>query len=523
MEFRSILDKVESTYRNRRKPEFIQDLNLDRIIEKIQFQWGEDIAAYYRYFPENKECEIYRREVFADVKKESVYAVLENYVNQMREWNKAKQNKGEVEMDMQAEVWHLWEVYHYCMSYEQLYQQLKQKEPASEGFAGFLDYLRQYLQEEAFRQMKDRACNLIEQLKNFRIVLTLENNQIVISQEELPANYETFLKESFPGNSNKLRSPFAGSLNMSNLEMELLGVFRKKNTAFFKEVSRFYKDYSQYADEVLLRFHKEIGFYLAFYRFEKNMKEEGFSFAIPTVDDSRDMYATQLYDLALAIANYRYDKPVIANDFVYHDGEKIFVVTGPNQGGKTTFARSLGQLVYFTKMGLDVPANAANVKYFSDILTHFSVEESVETGCGKLKEELNRLAPMMNAVFDNAFVIINELFTTAANYDACIMGKRVLEHFLKQNCHGVYVTHLKELSEAAQGVVSMKALVEHQEVPVENTAAEQSPAGQKTKSIYVRKFIIIRSEAEDMGYSGDLVDKHRLTYEQIKDRLGFGR
>lgn len=186
------------------------------------------------------------------------------------------------------------------------------------------------------------------------------------------------------------------------------------------------------------------------------------------------MYAHGLYDLALACAGHK----VVSNEMEFGWEERFYVLTGPNQGGKTTYARSLGQLVYFAKMGLDVPAVSAGVYRFTDILTHFSVEESIETGRGKLKEELTRLAPMMafqsggNTRHENgcseslygenfrgerthgenvccegfggenssgrpgkAFVIMNELFTTAANYDACIMGERVLKHFLTRDCH----------------------------------------------------------------------------------------
>ncbi len=145
------------------------------------------------------------------------------------------------------------------------------------------------------------------------------------------------------------------------------------------------------------------------------------------------MSAVGLYDLALACTG----REVVTNDMFFKEQERFFVLTGPNQGGKTTFARSLGQLVYFSMMGLDVPAVSARVYRFPDILTHFSVEESVETGRGKLKEELTRLAPMMKDLGGrHAFVVINELFTTAANYDACIMGRRVLEHFLDKGCFG---------------------------------------------------------------------------------------
>ena len=208
-----------------------------------------------------------------------------------------------------------------------------------------------------------------------------------------------------------------------------------------------------------------------------------------------EMYAKGLYDLALACAG----KDVVANDMVFYPEESFFVLTGPNQGGKTTFARSLGQLIYFSKLGLDVPAVCAKLYYFTDILTHFSVEESVETGRGKLLEELERLADMMaSSLKEEPFVIINELFTTAANYDACVMGKRVLLHFMEQHCRGIYVTHLSELTGWDSRVVSLRAKLDAE--------------GRRT-------FQVIRSQEDIPADAGNMVGRHGLTYRQLKERL----
>lgn len=518
MGFTSILDKIESTGKNRPKTEYLQDLNLDMLIEQIRFQYAEDITSFYEYFPENAECEQYRREVYGDVKKESVREGLTEFADKMRERARALRNREEVEMDLQKAVWHLWEVYEYCSAFEGLYEKLN-GQTASEGFRSFVEYLGEYLADEKFIQMKRKSRDLIAQLQNFHLVIKLENDNLFIGQGELEETYGDFLKENFPV-KGELMSPFTADSSLSNLEKELLKQITKKNSVFFEEVSRFYRTCEQYADETLLRFKQEIGFYLAFYSFEEKMKSAGFAFAVPEVNPEKEMQAVGLYDLALAYVNSKQEKKVVSNDLVYQEGERFFVVTGPNQGGKTTFARSLGQLVYFTKMGLDVPALSANVHYFSDILSHFSVEESIETGRGKLKEELVRLSPMMKASKENAFVIINELFTTAANYDACIMGKRVLEHFMEQKCRGVYVTHLKELSEGEQ-IVSLRAEVETVEVPADETDAAAGTLGKpvKTKIRNIRKFRMIRSEADDWGYAGDLVDKYQLSYEQICERV----
>ena len=149
-------------------------------------------------------------------------------------------------------------------------------------------------------------------------------------------------------------------------------------------------------------------------------------------------------------------------------------------------------------MGLDVPAVTARVPYYSNLWTHFSVEESTESGRGKLMDELERLKPIMRQDQKGAFVVINELFTTAANYDANIMGKRVLKHLIGTECRGIYVTHLIGLASSYPEVVSIRANVD-----------------KDLKQTY----IIERSEAGEITGTDRQAYKYGLTYEQIKERF----
>lgn len=176
------------------------------------------------------------------------------------------------------------------------------------------------------------------------------------------------------------------------------------------------------------------------------------------------------------------------------------MVTGANQGGKTTFGRSVGQLVYLTNMGLPVPAASARLPYFSGLVTHFSVEESMESGRGKLQEELTRLAPIMHEESRNLFVIINELFTSAATYDAFKMGRQVIRHFLEHDCYGIYVTHIEELAKENEQIVSLVASLQE---------------GSKS----LRTYKIVRQPAEGKGYVDAIVDQFGLSYEEIIRRL----
>ncbi|HAP34295.1 MAG TPA: hypothetical protein DEO62_05820 [Lachnospiraceae bacterium] len=238
--------------------------------------------------------------------------------------------------------------------------------------------------------------------------------------------------------------------------------------------------------------------------------------------------AHDMLDIALILKNLPLDKKVIANDLYYTGKEKFLIVTGPNQGGKTTFARSVGQLIYFTTMGLKVAASTAVVPCFKGIMTHFSKDESDETGLGKLKEELTRLIPLMQSNNRENFVILNELFTTAATYDAYRMGVNALKHFITNNCMGIYVTHIREL--ALNGNVKFKlAAAGTEEMGIEPEKIESSglPDGSIVSAAAmvdphdenVRTFKIVRHEPATSGFSKTLVQKYHMTLSELMERL----
>lgn len=499
MGFVSILDKKIQPYEDCSLPTFMVDLNLDQVVSQIQMSWPEPVEKFFYYLPKEKEVADYRRAIYADIKKEGVYEALNCFMEKMRERNRAEENCHAVFYPMQKHVWFVLEVGTYCDACTDLYEAMREVPFSSEGMQALKAELAEYVGSEEYKKMQDAVRTLRDELATFHITLVYENDRIIVKEEKQAGTYEDFLRQAFGENKDAIKSPFLKSMNLTNLEQEIVEIFRKKHGKFAANAKKFYDVYEDYDKEWIFRFAEEVPFYLSYHQFRDVMISLGYTFTTPTVDESVDMKASGLYDLALAMVNSRQGKEVISNALEYYDKEQFFVLTGPNQGGKTTFARSLGQLVYFTKIGLDVPAQIANVHHFTRILTHFSVEESVETGRGKLKEELVRLKPMMAEQSDGAFVIINELFTTAANYDACLMGKKVLEHFITEGCRGIYVTHLKELTEGTDGVVSLRAMLDENRI---------------------QSFRIIRKEADDSACAQNQVNKYNLTYEQLKKRLG---
>ena len=138
----------------------------------------------------------------------------------------------------------------------------------------------------------------------------------------------------------------------------------------------------QSMEEKLVQLAEDVQYYLGFFLLVRDMKGRGYSFCMPEETDKLEV--KQGYDLALAL---RSEKEVIANDCNLQKDERFFVITGANGGGKTTYARMIGQILYFAKMGLLVPCEKAGVPNYTTILSHFSNDESEMSGKGKLVEE----------------------------------------------------------------------------------------------------------------------------------------
>jgi len=290
---------------------------------------------------------------------------------------------------------------------------------------------------------------------------------------------------------------------MTHVEAKILEFVARLYPDPFATLTQFSLDHKQFMAESIHTFDRQIQFYMAYLDFISDLKRQDLPFCYPQLSaTSETIHALDSFDLMLARSLRQGDESIVLNSFSLQGPERIIVVTGPNQGGKTTFARMFGQLHYLASLGCPIPGRKAQLLLFDQILTHFEREEDIRNLHGKLEDDLLRIHDVLSQATGNSILILNEIFTSTSLQDALFLSKEILSRVITLDAYCVWVTFFDELSYWHEKTLSMVATVE-----------PEDPA--------IRTFQIVRNPAEGLAYAHAIARKHLLTCEDIKERIPF--
>jgi DNA mismatch repair protein MutS len=326
-----------------------------------------------------------------------------------------------------------------------------------------------------------------------------------VSKYEQQTDYSADVEQTFAkfrqGPGKDYRARFHDWPDMNHVEAQILDLVGQLYSDTFSNLDQFCDGHRDYVDLTIASFDREVQFYVAYLEYVETFKPAGLRFCYPGVSDqSKEVSASDTFDLALANRLVREHTPVVSNDFYLHDPERIFAVTGPNQGGKTTFARTFGQLHHLASIGCPVPGTEAKLFLFDRLFTHFEKEEDLTSLSGKLQDDLIRVHGILEQATPNSIIILNEIFTSTALKDALFLGTKVLEKIIHLDLLCVYVTFVDELTSLGTTTVSMVS-----------TVVPDKPE--------VRTYKIVRRSADELSYTASLAEKYGLTYDRLKRRI----
>ena len=209
-----------------------------------------------------------------------------------------------------------------------------------------------------------------------------------------------------------------------------------------------------------------------------------------------------LHDAALA---FHLDAPVVGND-VEAEGKSLVMITGANQGGKSTFLRSVGIAQLMMQSGMVVAARAFRANVCSAVFTHYKKEEDASMEGGKLDEELARMSEVADQISPGALLLCNESFAATNEREGSEIARQVIRAMIEERIKVMYVTHLYDLAQSVWAARSPLTLF---------LRAERLPDGRRT-------FRLLEGEPLPTSFGGDSFRRifGRDVAEAVKARAG---
>ena len=277
-----------------------------------------------------------------------------------------------------------------------------------------------------------------------------------------------------------------------------------------KSTLRRYINVSGYS---LISLMPEILFYVRWAELIDKIREQGMPVCKPEIlpTQERDCSFRDLYNLKLAIKNVQGDSiNIITNDIEFNDDHRIFILTGPNRGGKTIFTQAYGLAMLLAQLGIYVPASSAAISPCDNLFTHFPADENDTVDLGRLGEESKRLSEIFKAATERSVMLLNESLATTSVTEGLFIAKDVVKamRFLGVRC--IFNTHMHDL---ARGVEDINSEVE---------------GGSRAASLVTgihdgeRSFKVSLLPPQGISYAKDIAVKYGISFQQIKDSIEQG-
>lgn len=487
-------------------PEFFADLALDQIVAAVIAGREEyDLAPYFYHPLHDRQAIVYRQEIFRDLDNRSLVDALQTFAVAMRTMREQLGLVGRLSYPRQKERWFVEAVASYCGAVLALTEALGVAgRCASAGFAAFAGYLDEYTTSPSFIALHQYTQELREELSSLRYCLHIDGLRVQCLPYADQADYSVEIDEIFArfkqAAAGTYRFTFQDVAEMNHVEARILDLVAELFPDLFAALTEYQAAHADFLDPGVARFDREIQVYLAWLEYTARLNRAGLVFCLPEVTEDKAIHAEQAVDLALANRLVQEGIVPVTNDLRLSGRERILVITGPNQGGKTTFARMFGQLHYLASLGLSVPGKRVQLFLFDRLFTHFEREEHLANLRGKLQDDLVRIHAILEQITPRSLLVINEMFASTTFQDALELSQRIAARIMALDMFCIWVTFIDELSALGEQTVSMMS-----------TVARDDPAQ--------RTFKIVRQPADGRAYAVSLAERHRLTSAAITERM----
>lgn len=485
-----------------------------------------DFGSFYTSDP---EVILYRQDVFSDmIANPSLIQILHKMIPFLNDITELRRMGGDSGASTEAYLYSITEVELYTSLLELLQTQLLPLAPnfKSAAFRRFAERINTLTGSEYYRNLNDELKELtsrVREIKSITIGVNLDSQLRADRAGVLSINNEYFksgelldkmLRLDFKNDDMTCIAPLVSFRKgqSDNQQMALSNAFNGAINDVFRSSIRSWKKVIQHYvlenTDFLIRMAPEIEFVTKATELLLKLKDKGCALCHPVI---RPM-AEKKFDakgLCNPIVTLKLDAPVVPNDFRFDEEGMIFVLTGPNRGGKSVITCAVGIAFVMAQLGLPVCADSLEISPCDAIYTHFPTGSEDTIDKGRLGEECSRLGAIFEAVTEDSLVLLDESLSSTGSFEGAYIASEVLQGFSMAGCRGIFSTHLHDLAASVDSINA--ACLPMGGVKIDNLVAAIEQGS--------RSFKILRAKPDGKSYARDIAEKYGLSLNRILEKI----
>ena len=408
---------------------------------------------------------------------------------------------------------------------ENYYTSLPESEHfASEEFSQLFDRIHDIATSREYHDLKEGTRKLIEKITriksisvgfNFDAKLSpVEMGIISVNDQYIESGklVDKILRMDFAPNGLQAIEPIiAVDKSLKHDEFELLqdSILRSVDKIFVRAVKSWPREFTKYIAEklaFLLDLLPDLQFILVVTKIHKKLVESGVPLCIPKyhAKAERIFRAKQLYNPALAIRMSEAGtiNSIVSNDIEFDEKGQIYILTGPNNGGKTVFLVSVGMAQILAQLGMLIPAKSIDISPVDRIYVHFP-KYSTKENMGRLEEECARIKEIFATINTHSLCLFDETFSSTDSEEGCGLAFEILRAIRSYGAHAIFGTHFHQLG---RRIDEAKSDGECDGFDFLNAGIEEGKR---------RTYKITRGKPEGKSYAAGIAAKYGLSFETL--------
>jgi hypothetical protein len=516
----------------------VRDLELDLLASGVPAGRGESrtFLEILTRAPADDESARYRQAVCRDLWEDrELRTSLAGTLGKMRELTSFSRSAEPAERPLLEAAWRLGELELYVDLVDEMAGMLAGRAPASEGLRALRDELTargEAPETVALRAELPRLRRGIKLRRSVSIGVNLDDRlrpvaAALLSVNEKPFEEAQFLKGFFGAagrdpyvTQTPLHHTSPGSLldQAGNERLPLSPLFQELEVvlrSILRPLAKELRAYVTVNTQIFRSLAGELSFYINGIEFLERIRSAGHSLVFPELISSgmrRSEYAG-LYNLYLAAHRVATGEttPIVTSDLCLDDKARLYVLTGPNGGGKTTFTQAVGIASVFAQAGFPVPATRAVVSPVDTVITHFPVEEDYNDDIGRFEDEARRLSELFDSLSERSLVLLNEPLASTGPSEAISVAGDVLAGLRMAGVRGIFTTHFHELAAETERI--------NQAAAGTSRIASLSAGAEVDGDHVVRTYRIGPGPSAGTSYAGDIARRYGIDLATLRRRI----